>query len=75
MSTGCTISSITNDYIPFDHCLPHNNIYMDSDNIEINQDYGDNEYLIIDNITIYNGEFSEAAPMDIRRVDITGEQI
>ena len=74
MSTGRIIYSITNEPIPFDHCLQHNNIEIDSANIEADQDLGENEDLILDDIAIYNGDNIETVPMNQGVVDITVEQ-
>ena len=59
MSIGRNISSITNESFPFDHCLQHNNNDNDSDDTKSNEDIGDNEIIIIDNIAIYNDDNTE----------------
>ena len=75
MSTGRIISSITNESIPFDHCLQHNNNNGSaSDDTKSNEDNGDNANIILDNITIYNDDNTETLPINKGVVDITKEQ-
>ena len=78
MSTGRIISSITNESIPFDHCLQHNdndnNNGSASDDTKSNEDNGDNANIILDNIAIYDDDNRKTLPINEVVVDITKEQ-
>ena len=52
MNTGRIISSITNESIPFDHCLQHNNNDSDSDDSQPNSDDEEHDNLTFDELSI-----------------------
>ena len=74
MSTGHIISSITNAFIHFDHCLQHNNNDSDSDDSKSNEDNGENANITLDNVAIYNDINIETLTINKDVVDITKEQ-
>ena len=74
MSTGRVISSITNEAIPFDHCLRHNNEDSDSDDTKSNENNVENANITLDDIEIYNDDNTETLHINKGVVDITKEQ-
>ena len=74
MSTSRIISSIINEYIPFDHCL-HQHIDMgDLENIDNPLYHVQNQDIIVDNVPIYNDIYPDIVPMNVGVIDKTGEQ-
>ena len=74
MNTGRIISSFTNESIPFDHCLQHNNNDSDSDDSQPNSDEEENDNITFDEVTTYIDVNTETLVVNNGVVDIRKEQ-
>ena len=74
MSTGRIISSFTNEFIPFDHCVHQHTDMVDLEDLDSPIERIENEDTVIDNIPTYNIIDPDMVPINVGIIDITAKQ-